>query len=93
MQTSYIINTGSCVSEDRFDLWVSFLSPNTTAPGLLARDREYFWIRLQPSFGSLARGAELTAGSGALWSGLIIYCLDLIYYFINAAYNLYVVVD
>ena len=23
----------------------------------------------------------------------IIYCLDLIYYFINAAYNLYVVVD
>ena len=26
------------------------LWPNTTATGLLARDREYFWIRLQPSF-------------------------------------------
>ena len=26
------------------------LWPNTTVTGLLARDREYFWIRLQPSF-------------------------------------------
>ena len=26
------------------------LWPITTATGLLARDREYFWIRLQPSF-------------------------------------------
>ena len=46
------------------------LWPNTTARGLLARDQEY----CSHLFGSLARGAELTAGSGALWSGLLVPC-------------------
>ena len=54
--------------------WVLF-HQNMQATGPLARDQEYCWMRMQPPFSGrlpdFQKGAELTAGSGALWSGVL----------------------
>ena len=64
--------------------WTSF---RNQSPSILkqtgfnqTQQRQVFWQEIESAsgfgcshlFGSLARGAELTAGSGALWSGLFL---------------------